>query len=125
MDNTNSKIVTLSFLSFSGLVGFTISTLLSVFSGAFGLVAKAMGNDLFRHGVPVGITMALFLYLQFNRNILSWADEVIAEVRKVVWPPVKDTRGMTIVVVIMVIISAAIVSMFDMVSGFVLNQLLK
>jgi preprotein translocase subunit SecE len=125
MENTNSKIVTLSFLAFSGLIGFTISTLLRVFSGAFGFVAKAMGNDLFKHGVPVGITLALFLYLQFNKNILVWADEVIAEIRKVVWPPLKDTRGMTIVVVIMVFISSIIVSVFDMFSGFVLNQLMK
>lgn len=125
MDNTNSKIVTLSFLSFAGLIGFTISTLLRVFSGAFGFVAMAMGNDLFKHGVPVGIALALFLYLQFNKNILAWADEVIAEIRKVVWPPLKDTRGMTIVVVIMVFISSIIVSVFDMFSGYVLNQLMK
>lgn len=125
MDNTNSKIVTLSFLSFSALVGFTISTLLRVFSGAFGFMAKLMELDLFKHGVPVAAALVLFLYLQFNKNILSWADEVIAEIKKVVWPPTKDTRGMTIVVVIMVLISSVIVSVFDMFSGFVLNQLIK
>lgn len=125
MDNTNSKIVTLSFLSFAALVGFTISTLLKVFSGAFGLVAKAMELDLVRHGLPVTIALGLFIYLQFNKNILTWADEVIGEVKKVVWPPIKDTRGMTIVVVIMVLISSVIVSFFDMFSGFVLNQLMK
>jgi preprotein translocase subunit SecE len=125
MNNSNSKIVTLSFLSFSALIGFTISTLLRVFSGAFGLVAKAMGYDLFKHGMPVAIALGLFLYLQFNKNILNWADEVIAEIKKVVWPPTKDTRGMTIIVVIMVFISSIIVSVFDLFSGFVLNQLMK
>ncbi len=127
MDNTNSnaKLVTLSFLAFSALVGFTLSTLLKVFSGAFGIIAKAMNFDLFRHGLPVGIALALFLYLQFNKNILTWSDEVIAEIKKVVWPPIKDTRGMTIIVVIMVFISGVIVSVFDMFSGFVLNQLMK
>lgn len=125
MDNTNSKIVTLSFLTFSALIGFTIATLLKVFSGAFGIVAKAMEMDIVRHGLPVGIALGLFLYLQFNKNILAWADEVIAEVKKIVWPPIKDTRGMTIIVVIMVLISSVIVSVFDMFSGFVLNQLMK
>ena len=125
MDNTNSKIVTMSFLAFSALIGFTIATLLRVFSGAFGVVARAMEFDLVRHGVPVATALILFGYLQFNKNVLSWADEVIAEIKKVVWPPVKDTRGMTIVVVIMVFISGVIVSVFDMVSGFVLNQLMK
>ena len=125
MDNSNSKIVTLSFLSFSALVGFTIATLLKVFSGAFGVVAKVMEYDLFRHGLPVATAFGLFIYLQFNKNILTWADEVIDEIKKVVWPPTKDTRGMTIVVVIMVLISSVIVSFFDMFSGFVLNQLMK
>lgn len=125
MDKTNSKIVTLSFLGFSILIGITISTLLKVFSGAFGPIAKAMEFDLFKHGLPVGTALILFLSLQFNKNILSWADEVIAEIKKVVWPPVKDTRGMTIVVVVMVLISSVIVSVFDLFSGFVLNQLMK
>jgi len=125
MDNTNSKIVTMSFLALSALIGFTIATLLRVFSGAFGAVARAMEYDMVRHGVPVLAALGLFAYLQFNKGVLTWADEVIAEIKKVVWPPVKDTRGMTIVVVIMVFISGIIVSVFDMVSGFVLNQLMK
>lgn len=125
MDKTNSKIVTLSFLGFSILVGITISTLLKVFSGAFGPIAKAMEFDLFKHGLPVTTALVLFLALQFNKNVLSWADEVIAEIKKIVWPPSKDTRGMTVVVVVMVLISSVIVSVFDLFSGFVLNQLMK
>lgn len=125
MDKTNSKIVTLSFLAFSALVGFTVATLLRVFSGAFGVVAKAMDSDLFRHGVPIAIGLGVFLYLQLNKDILTWADEVIAEIKKIVWSPMKDVKGMTIVVVIMILISGVIISTFDMLSGFVLNQLMK
>ena len=125
MSNSNSKIITLSFLSFAALIGFTISTLLRVFSGAFGVIAKAMDFDLFRHGVPIALALVVFLSLQLNKSILVWADEVIAEVKKIVWPPLKDTRGMTVVVVIMVLISSVIVSVFDLFSGFVLNQLMK
>lgn len=125
MDQTNSKVITISFVSFAALIGFTISTLLKVFSGAFGVIAKAMNYDLFRHGLPVAVALGLFIYLQFNKKVLTWADEVIAEVKKIVWPPLKDTKGMTIIVVIMVLISSVIVSVFDMFSGFVLNQLMK
>ena len=125
MDKTNSKILTLSFVAFSALIGVTVSTLLKVFSGAFGPIAKAMNYDLFRHGLPIVIALSLFAYLQFNKNVLTWSDEVIAEVKKVVWPPVKDTRGMTIIVIVMVLISSVIVSVFDMFSAFVLNQLMK
>ncbi len=125
MDKTNSKILTLSFVAFSALIGVTLSTLLKVFSGAFGPIAKAMNYDLFRHGLPVVAALALFAYLQFNKNVLTWSDEVIAEIKKVVWPPLKDTRGMTIIVIVMVLISSVIVSVFDMFSAFVLNQLMK
>ena len=125
VDKANSKILTLTFVTFAAITGFTLATLLKVFSGAFGPVAKAMNYDLFRHGLPVLVGFSLFIYLQFNKNVLVWADEVIAEIKKVVWPPAKDTRGMTIIVIVMVVISSIIVSVFDMFSAFVLNQLMK
>lgn len=125
MDKTNSKIITLCFVSLSVLVGFSLSVLLKALSGAFGIIAKLSDNDLFKHGLPVAVALTLFLSLQFNKNILTWSDEVIAEVKKIVWPPIKDTRAMTIVVIIMVFISSIIISVFDIFSGFVLNQLIK
>lgn len=125
MDKTNSKIITLCFVSLSVLVGFSLSVLLKALSGAFGIIAKLSDNDLFKHGLPVAVALTLFLSLQFNKNILAWSDEVIAEIKKIVWPPIKDTRAMTIVVIIMVFISSVIISVFDIFSGFVLNQLIK
>ena len=125
MDNTNQKIVTISFLSFSALIGFTISTLLRVFSGAFPIVARAMESDFVRHGLPVATAVVLFFYLQFNGKVLAWADEVIAEIKKVVWPPLKDTRAMTFIVVFMVFVSSFIVFAFDLFSSFVLKQLMN
>lgn len=123
--STNSKIVTLCLVSFSALVGFTLATLFRALSGAFAIFAKAMNYDWFKHGVPVAVALILFFSLQFNKNFLTWADEVIAEIKKVVWPSIKDTRGMTIVVVVMVLISSVIISVFDVFSGFVLNQFIK
>jgi preprotein translocase subunit SecE len=123
--SNNSKIVTFCIVAFSILIGFTLSTLIRALSGAFGIVAQAMNYDWFKHGLPVVVALAVFISLQFNKNFLVWADEVIAEIKKVVWPPFKDTRGMTIVVIIMVLISSLIISVFDMFSGFILNQLIK
>ncbi len=123
--SNNSKIVTLCVVAFSVLIGFTLSTLLRALSGAFGLIAQAMNYDWFKHGLPVVVALALFGSLQFNKQFLTWADEVIAEIKKVVWPSAKDTRGMTIVVIVMVFISSIIISVFDLFSGFVLNQLIK
>ena len=123
--NSNAKIVTLCLVSLSALIGFTLSTLLKTLSGAFAVIAKAMNYDWFKHGLPVAVALILFFSLQFNKSFLVWADEVIAEIKKVVWPSTKDTRGMTIVVIVMVLISSVIISSFDLLSGFVLNQLIK
>jgi preprotein translocase subunit SecE len=125
MDKTNSKFITVCFLGLAALVGFSTATLLRALSGAFGVIAKLSDYDLFKHGLPILIAVTLFASLQFNKNVLQWADEVVAEIKKVVWPPVKDTRMMTIVVIIMVFISSMIISVFDLFSGFVLNQFLK
>lgn len=125
MDKTNSKFITVCFVSAAALVGFTTSVLIKALSGAFGIVAKLSDYDVFKHGLPVALALGLFISLQFNKDVLSWADEVVAEIKKIVWPPIKDTRAMTVVVIVMVFISSIIISIFDLFSGFVLNQLIK
>ena len=125
MEKTNSKIITLSFAIAGGLAGLVTSLLIKAFAGAFAVVAKAADSDLFRHGLPLIVGFGLFAYFQFNSKIVAWADEVVAEVRKVVWPSRKDTTAMTIVVIIMVLISSVIISSFDLMSGYVINSLMR
>lgn len=125
MDKTNSKILTVSFALTGAITAFALSLLIQAFAGIFGWVARLSGVDAFKHGVPVVAGLAIFLVLQFNPRALAWGDEVVTELRKVVWPSRKDTTAMTIVVVIMVIISSLVVSAFDMFSGYVLNFLMR
>lgn len=125
MEKTNSKIITLCFAISGMLVGLTLSLLIKAFSGAFAVVARAATSDLFRHGVPLLVGFVVFAVLQFNPKIHKWADEVVTEVRKVVWPSRKDTTAMTIVVVVMVLISSLIISSFDLISGYVINALMR
>ncbi len=125
MDKTNSKILTLSFAIAAGLTGFTAHLLIKIFSGAFGIVARFADTDLIRHGLPVALGLSLFLLLQLNGKIRLWAEEVVVEVSKVVWPSRKDTTAMTVVVVIMVLISSVIISTFDLLSGYLINSMMK
>lgn len=125
MENTNSKYVTLTIILFSALIGFTLASLLQALSGAFAVVARLSNYDMFKHGLPVVVAFIVFFSLQFNKKFLAWSDEVIAEIKKVVWPPLKDTRAMTVVVIVMVFISSIIISVFDLFSSFALNQLIK
>ncbi len=125
MDKANSKILTLSFATFAVIIGYTISLLVKIFSSTFGVVARFADNDLVRHGLPVLSGFGLFLLLQFHPQINLWANEVVTEIRKIVWPTRKDTTAMTIVVVIMVLISSFIIMTFDVLSGQAFNLLIK
>ncbi len=125
MEKTNSKIITLSFAIAGFLTGLVVSLLIKAFAGAFAVVARAADSDIFRHGVPLALGFGLFAYLQFNSKIVTWADEVSVEVRKVVWPSRKDATAMTVVVVVMVLISSIIISSFDLISGYVINTLMR
>ncbi|MEN0058105.1 MAG: preprotein translocase subunit SecE [Bdellovibrio sp.] len=125
MDKANSKILTLSFALAAILVGLTVSLLIKAFAGAFGVVARAADSDFVRHGLPVVLGIAVFAVLQFNPKVMAWGEEVVSEIRKVVWPSRKDTTAMTIACVIMVLISSVIISSFDLISGFFINYLMK
>lgn len=125
MEKANSKILTISFALAGILVGLTISLLIKAFAGAFGVVARAADSDMVRHGIPVLLGFALFAALQFNPRVQAWGEEVVSEIRKVVWPSRKDTTAMTIACVVMVLISSVIISSFDLISGFFINFLMK
>lgn len=125
MEKTNSKILTVSFAVASALLGLTISLLIKALAGAFGVIARFADNDIVRHGLPVAVGVVVFAVLQFNPKVIAWGNDVVAEVRKVVWPSRKDTTAMTIVVVIMVLISSVIISTFDLVSGFLINNFIR
>ncbi len=57
----------------------------------------------------VGITMYK------NDRYYGLASEVASELKKVTWPTAKEVRGATIVVVVMAIISALMLGLFDFV----------
>lgn len=117
MDKTNQKILTLAFVTFAALAAISISLLMKTLAGTFGVVARIHDIDFIKHGLPVLVAVVVFVVLQFNKNVLVWGEDVVLEIRKVVWPSRKDTTAMTIVVVIMVFISSIIILIFDLLSG--------
>ncbi|MBX2995876.1 MAG: preprotein translocase subunit SecE [Bdellovibrionaceae bacterium] len=125
MDKTNSKVLTMSFAIFGVLCAVTLHLLIKAFGSAFGVIARLSDSDLVRHGLPVAFGLIIFLVLQFSPKVLAWGDEVVSEIRKVVWPSRKDVTAMTIVVCVMVLISSVIVTSFDFMSGYMVTMLTK
>jgi preprotein translocase subunit SecE len=61
----------------------------------------------------VAVVIGVTLYR--NDRVYTLANEVSGELKKVTWPTAKEVRTATIVVIVMAIISAVILGVFDLV----------
>jgi preprotein translocase SecE subunit len=125
MDQTNKKVITVGFLAAGLLTAYVLNTVLTLLQASVSFFARLAENDLFTHGFPVAMGILVFLYLQFNPKTRQWADDVITEIRKMVWRTMKDTVAVTIAVCIMVIISGILLGLLDFVSGKVINYFIS
>jgi preprotein translocase subunit SecE len=69
--------------------------------------------------ILVGAASAYITYR--IEKVKNYILEVIAEVKKVVWPNKKETWGATVVVIIAVIISGIVLGIFDWMAGLLLS----
>ena len=125
MENSNNKTITVCFMLAAVLIGIVTSvlmeTLAAIGTGAFG---QFVAQDLVRHGLPVALGIGAFAYLQMNKGVHAWGDEVVTEIRRVVWPSRKETVAMTVVVCVMLVISGILFGILDVTSGAVIDWLL-
>jgi len=118
------KISTMSFLASGVITWMVVSILFRALAGAFGSVQKLYGMDVFSHGLPLAAGVVVFALLQFNSKVIEWFETVVLEVSKVVWPSRKDTTGMTIVTVVMVLIASLVLFVFDNIARLVIGVIL-
>lgn len=124
MEKQNRKFITVAFVILAGVVAIVMGVILDSLAASFGVVARYRAMDIVAHGVPVGSALLTFVLLQFNKKVLEWADGVVLEVRKVVWPTKKDTISTTTVCCVMLLVSGAILGVFDTVSRLVVNYII-
>ena len=124
MEKSFNKIITVSFLLTAAISGYVVSVLIKVL-GAWGTFARVSHNPVVQHGVPVAVGVAVFLYMVLTPKVRGWAGEVVLEISKVVWPSVKDTRALTIVVCFIVLLAAIIFWVFDIVSSQLIEFILS
>ncbi len=123
---TNRKAATVGFMSAGVLVGIALKVLVdSAAAITTGGLGQFLAQDFFRHGLPVVGGLAVFVALQANASIRTWGDEVVTELRKVVWPSREDTTRMTIVTCIMLVLSGIALGALDLVSGKMVEWLVN
>ncbi|MES2964976.1 MAG: preprotein translocase subunit SecE [Bdellovibrionota bacterium] len=125
MENNNNKTISICFMVAGILVALVASvlmeTLAAVGTGAFG---RFVAQDAARLGFPIVLGIVTIAALYSNKGVFTWADEVVTEISRVVWPSRKDTIGMTIVVCVMVLISGVFFGILDVTSGAIIDWLL-
>ena len=117
----NLKIVTISFVLLSFLAGFVAKVLFETVSVIFGNVAQFYGITTFRHGVPLAVGIGFFVFFQLKSSVRQLADEVVTQVKKVVWPTKRELYSMTFVVCVALVISGLVLGLFDLVAGTVVR----
>ncbi len=125
MENNNKKILTFSYLIAAFVVAYSFGQLLEALSSVIPWLSRFTGSDAVKHGLPVVLGLGTFFGLQFSKKANVFFDEVVTEIRKIVWPSRRDTTAMTIVVTVMVVIAGFLLSMFDGVSGYLVQELTK
>lgn len=106
-----------SFVLFAFLAAYVAQVIFETLSVAFGLFAQYYSMDLFRHGIPIVAGFSTFLTLQLKTSYRQLADEVVTEVKKVVWPSKKELYSMVTVVCVILIVSGLVLGAFDMIAG--------
>jgi len=125
MEKDNSKVVTLFFMCLAGIGWLTTGILFSFTAGQWAPFGRLYSNAATQHGIPVAVGLGLFIILQLRKPSREWADEVVTEIRKVVWPSRKDTTAMTIVCCVMVVVAGLILGLFDFVSSSLVNTVIR
>ena len=113
MENQQQKWVTMSFLAASALLAFLVFSFGQKFAGAYDLEARFRNIEMILQGGAVFLGLLLFSFLYRNEAANQFMTEVVVELSRVSWPTQKETRGATVLVVVMVLISGLFLGFLD------------
>jgi preprotein translocase subunit SecE len=110
-ENAPNKPVHLIYLCGAVLLFYLLQWSIDWIWGYFGSVPSESKITLVA-AVVAGVT-GIVMYR--NDRIYHLANEVTSELKKVTWPTAKEVRAATLVVIVMAIVSAIILGVFDLV----------
>ena len=108
-ENAPNKPVHLIYLCGAVLLFYILQWTIDWVWGYFGSPPSEFRISLF--AAVVAITVGIVMYR--SDRIYGLADEVAQELRKVTWPTAKEVRAATMVVIVMALVSAVILGIFD------------
>lgn len=111
IENAPNKPVHLMYLIGAVLAFYLLQWTTDWVWGYFGTPPSELTLSITAGVVAVAATILLYR----NDRAYTFANEVASELKKVTWPTAKEVRAATIVVIVMAIISAIILALFDFV----------
>jgi preprotein translocase subunit SecE len=121
MDKFTRNVFSITLLAVAILVGFTAKVAMDRVMTYMDIYVRSTSAQVLINIAPV-LFGGLAAYIVFRiQKIKNYLLEVIAEIKKVVWPNKKETWGATIVVIVAVIISGIVLGVFDWLSGLLLG----
>lgn len=124
-DKTNQKVMMLSFVTAAILSLVVTRVLFDTLGGMFSIVERWRSIEALKHGIPLAVAAVVFLSLQLNPKVRTWADEVISEIRKIVWPTQRETVTTTIAVCVMVVVAGLALSVIDYCSSILIKWIVN
>jgi preprotein translocase subunit SecE len=124
---TNTRLVAIGYVVLALATGLFLEHVLLVAFGAFGptqpLTRPLAGDWTWCTVIGLAIAAAASLWLWFTPKTHDVSLEIAAELRKVSWPSLPETRAATIAVIVASIIAAVLLGLFDVFWQFLTDKI--
>jgi preprotein translocase subunit SecE len=124
---TNSRLAAIGYVVLGLLTGLFLEHVLLLAFGSFGptqpLTRPLWGDWTWSSIIGLGIVAAAGIYLWRRPDTHEVSLEIVAELRKVTWPSLAETRAATIAVIVASVIAAVLLGLFDVLWQFVTDKI--
>ena len=124
---TNTRIAAIGYVVLAIAAGLFLEHVLLVAFGGFGptqpLTRPLWGEWTWCTAIGLGLCGATAIYLWVRPKTNQVSMEIVAELRKVSWPGLAETRAATIAVIVASMIAAVLLGLFDVFWQFVTDKI--
>jgi preprotein translocase subunit SecE len=123
----NQRLVAIGHVVLALLAGFFLEHVLLAVFGTFGVtqpLTRPLWNDWTWSSI-IGLLIAFgtAFYLWTTPKTREVSFEIVAELRKVSWPGLAETRAATVAVIVASLIAAALLGLFDVLWQFLTDKI--